>query len=42
MDQDRTKELMDRSFELFNVDKTKNGEVTQFMPLKLKINRYTE
>ena len=33
---------MDRSFELFNVDRTKNGEVTQFMPLKLKINKYTE
>ena len=35
-------EPMDRSFEVFNVDKTKNGEVTRFAPLKVKIDRYKE
>jgi len=31
---------MDRSLEVFNVDRTKNGEVTRFTPLKLEINRH--
>ena len=35
-------EPMDRSFEVFNTDKTKNGEVTRFKPLELEINRHTE
>ena len=28
---------MDRSFEVFNADGTKNGEVTQFAPLKVDV-----
>ena len=32
--------LIDRSFEVFNVDGIKNGEVTRFVPLKLEINRH--
>jgi len=35
-------EPIDRSFEVFNIDKTKNGEVIEFVPLKVKINRYKE
>ena len=35
-------EPMDRSFKVFNTDRTKNGEVTQFAPLKVEINRYKE
>ena len=35
-------EPMDRLFEVFNVDKTKNKEVTQFVLLELEINRYIE
>ena len=31
---------MDRSFEVFNTDRMKNGEVMQFVPLEVKINRY--
>jgi len=31
---------MDRSFEVFNIDGTKNREVTQFAPLEVEINRY--
>ena len=31
-------ESMDRSFEVFNVDGTKNGEVTRFAPLEVEIN----
>ena len=33
---------IDIAFEVFNANKTKNGEVTQFMPLKMEINRYKE
>ena len=29
-------------FKVFNVDITKNREVTRFIPLKLEINRYIE
>ena len=28
------------SFEMFNADKTKNGEVTKVVPLKIEINRH--
>ena len=28
------------SFEVFNIDGTKNREVTKVVPLKVKINRY--
>lgn len=31
---------MDRSFKVFNVDKTKNGEVTRFTLLEVKINEH--
>jgi len=37
----RTK-LMDKSFKIFNVDKTKNGEITRFILLKLEIDRHKE
>jgi len=30
------------SFEVFNADRTKNGEVTKVAPLEIKINRYKE
>ena len=30
------------SFEVFNVDGTKNGEVTRVAPLEIKINRHKE
>ena len=30
------------SFEVFNADGTKNGEVTKVVPLEIKINRHTE
>jgi len=30
------------SFEVFNVNGTKNGEVTRVVPLEVKINRYKE
>jgi len=33
---------MDRSFVVFNIDKTKNGKVMRFMLLELEINRYME
>jgi len=33
---------MNRSFEVFNTDKTKNGEVTGFTSLKLEINGHIE
>ena len=33
-------ESINRSFEIFNINKTKNREVTRFAPLKLEINRY--
>ena len=35
-------EPMERSFEVFNADRIKNGEVTWFALLKVKINRYKE
>jgi len=35
-------EPIDRSFEVFNTNRTKNREVMRFVPLKLEINRYTE
>ena len=30
------------SFEVFNADRTKNGEVTKVVPLEIKINGYKE
>ena len=30
------------SFEVFNADRTKNGEVTKVVPLEVKINRHKE
>ena len=30
------------SFEVFNMNRTKNGEMTKLVPLKIKINRYKE
>jgi len=33
---------MDRSFEVFNIDGTKNREITRFAPLELEINKHTE
>jgi len=30
------------SFEVFNADGTKNGEVTRMVPLEIKINRHKE
>ena len=33
---------MNRSFEVFNADVTKTGEVTRFVLLELEINRCTE
>jgi len=35
-------EPMDRLFGIFNIDGTMNGEVIQFVPLKLEINRHTK
>ena len=35
-------EPIDKSFEVFNADRTKNGEVTRFAQLKLEINRHME
>ena len=35
-------EPMDKSFEVFNADRTKNGKVTRFAPLEVEINRYKE
>jgi len=35
-------EPMERSFKVFNADGTKNGEVMQFAPLEVEINRYKE
>ena len=35
-------ELMDRSFKVFNVNETKNREVTRFMPLEVEINGHKE
>ena len=33
---------IDFSFEVFNADRTKNGEVTKVVPLKIEINRHKE
>jgi len=35
-------EPINRLFEIFNTDRTKNGKVTRFAPLESEINRYTE
>jgi len=35
-------EPMNRSFEVFNADRTKNGEVTQFTLLEVEINGHKE
>jgi len=35
-------EPMDKSFKVFNVDRTKNGEVTRFALLELEINKHIE
>jgi len=35
-------ELMDRLFEIFNADRTKNREVTQYALLEVEINRHKE
>ena len=35
-------EPINRLFEIFNIDRTKNGEVTWFAPLELEINRHIE
>jgi len=35
-------EPMDRSFEVFNTDRTKNGEVTRFALLEVEINGHKE
>jgi len=35
-------EPMDRLFEVFNADGTKNGEVTRFTPLEVEIDGYKE
>ena len=34
--------LINFSFEVFNADRTKNGEITKVAPLEVKINRYKE
>ena len=34
--------LADFSFEVFNIDSTKNGEVTRIMPLEVEINGHKE
>jgi len=34
--------LINFSFEVFNTDRTKNGEVTKMAPLEIKINRHKE
>ena len=33
---------MDISFEVFNVDGIKNGKVTRYVPLEIKVNEYME
>ena len=37
----QTKKI-DFSFEVFNTDRTKNGEVTKVAPLEIEINRHKE
>ena len=34
--------LINFFFEVFNADRTKNGEVTKVIPLEIEINRYKE
>ena len=34
--------LINFSFEVFNIDRTKNKEVTRVAPLEIEINRYKE
>jgi len=34
--------LINFSFEVFNTDRTKNGDVTKVVPLEIKINEYKE
>ena len=34
--------LINFSFEVFNIDRTKNGEVTRVVSLEIKINRHKE
>ena len=34
--------LINFSFEVFNADGTKNGEITKVAPLKVKINKHKE
>ena len=34
------KKLINRSFKVFNANRTKNGEVMRYVPLELEINRY--
>jgi len=33
---------IDKSFEVFNADRIKNGEVTRFVLLELEINKHTK
>jgi len=33
---------MDKSFKIFNIDRTKNREVMRFIPPELEINGYTK
>ena len=37
----QTKKI-DFSFEVFNIDRTKNGEITKVAPLEVEINRHKE
>ena len=34
--------LADIAFKVFNADRTKNREITQFVPLEVEINRHKE
>ena len=34
--------LINFLFEVFNMNRTKNGEMTKVVPLEIKINRYKE
>ena len=34
--------LINFSFKVFNIDGTKNGEITRVVPLKIEINRHKE
>ena len=35
-------ELINISFEVFNIDRTRNGEVIRFVLLEVKVNRHKE